>query len=44
MSLKMKIMTRAVKIRMGNGEKMETILAGYPRLSEKEKEVIVSLM
>ena len=44
MSLKLRIMARAVKIRMRNGEKLEAILAGYSKLTEEEKKMIVSLM
>ncbi len=40
MSLKMKIMLRAVRIRMGAGEDLETILAAYPRLTGEEKELL----
>ncbi len=38
MSLKMKIMLRAVKIRMEQGEELEAILASYPKLTEAEKQ------
>lgn len=37
MSLKLKIMMKAVKIRMEKGEELEAILASYPRLTEEEK-------
>jgi uncharacterized protein (DUF433 family) len=35
--LKMKIMVKAVNIRLAGGEEMETILASYPALTEEEK-------
>lgn len=40
MSLKMKIMLRAVEIRMKNGEEIEAILASYPKLTTTEKSEI----
>ncbi len=40
MSLKMKIMLRAVRIRMSAGEDLETILAAYLRLTGEEKELL----
>ena len=38
MSLKMRIMLRAVKIRISAGENIEDILSSYAKLSETEKE------
>lgn len=32
------IMTRVIKRRMMEGEKMEDVLVSYPRLTEEEKE------
>lgn len=40
MTLKLKIMCRAVRIRMENGETLEEILLSYPRLTAEEKRVI----
>lgn len=40
MTIKMKIMLRAVQIRLGGGEELETILGSYPKLSEEEKALI----
>lgn len=37
MTLKLKIMLRAVKLRLERGEDIETILASYPALKEDEK-------
>ena len=37
MSLKLKIMLKAVKIRMEKGEELEAILQSYPKLTEEEK-------
>lgn len=42
MTLKVKIMLKAVKIRMEQGENIEEILASYPRLSSAEKDEIRS--
>ena len=38
MSLKIKIMLRAVKIRMEKGEELEAVLQSYPKLTDPEKE------
>lgn len=40
MSLKIRIMVKAVKIRMDAGEGLEEILASYPKLTEGEKVAI----
>ncbi len=40
MSLKIKIMVKAVKIRMDHGENLEGILTSYPRLTAEEKATI----
>ncbi len=40
MSLKIRIMVKAVKIRMDRGESLEEILGSYPRLTEDEKATI----
>ena len=36
----LKIMIRAVKIRLERGEKLEAILDSYPKLSETEKVMV----
>lgn len=38
--LQMRIMTKAVKIRLGNGEALDAILESYTKLSAEEKEEI----
>ena len=40
MSPKMRIMVKAVKIRLGRGEELEDILSSYPKLTEEEKQTI----
>ncbi len=40
MSLKIKIMVKAVKIRMAGGEDLGAILESYPKLTHEEKEDI----
>ena len=40
MSLKLKIMIRAVKIRMHQGEMLAEIIGSYPNLTETEKKII----
>ena len=40
MTLKLRIMCKAVRIRMEEGEPLEEILLSYPRLTEEEKEQI----
>ena len=40
MNIKLRIMLRAVQIRMKNGEKPESILRSYPRLTDEEKEIL----
>ena len=40
MSIKLRVMCRAVKIRMANGEDLESILATYPKLTDEEKQII----
>lgn len=40
MSIKLRIMLRAMRLRMSAGETAEEILNSYPRLSEAEKEVL----
>ena len=40
MSAKIRIMVRVAKRRMAEGEDIETILAGWPKLSEEEKQEI----
>ena len=40
MSLKMRIMVRAVQTRLNNGEELEAVLASYPRLTNEERELI----
>lgn len=40
MNLKLKIMLKAVKIRMEKGEELEAILQSYPKLTEEEKEAL----
>lgn len=38
------IMVRVIKRRMAEGEKLEDILIGYPKLTEKEKEELKELI
>ena len=38
MTLKLRIMTRAVLTRMAHGEILDAILDSYPRLTEEEKQ------
>lgn len=38
MTAKLKIIARAIVIRMNNGEELEEILLSYPALSEHEKD------
>ena len=44
MSIKTKIMMRAVKIRTEAGEDLEAVLASYPRLSDSDKQLIREAM
>lgn len=41
---KLKIMINAVKIRIGNGEKLDKILASYPALTKEDKKAIKSAL
>lgn len=41
-SLKIKIMVKATKLRLGAGEKLENILNGWPALSKEDKNQIRS--
>lgn len=38
--LQLKIITKAVEIRMENDEKIDTILSSYPKLNDDEKNFI----
>ena len=40
MSAKIRIMVRVAKRRMAEGEDIETILAGWPKLTDEEKKEI----
>ena len=40
MTLRLKIMVRAVQIRLRAGEELADILMSYPKLSEEDKAVI----
>lgn len=40
MSAMIRVMVRVAKRRMADGEDIETILAGWPKLSEEEKQEI----
>lgn len=40
MSAKIRIMVRVAKRRMAEGEDIETILAGWPKLTDEEKQEI----
>ena len=39
-AIKLKIMVKAVRIRLANGEELEDILASYPALTEEDKQQI----
>ena len=41
MNLKLKIIYRAVKIRLNDGEVLEDILNSYTKLTENEKQIII---
>ncbi len=38
--IQLRILMRAIKIRMSRGEAIDDILASYPRLTDSEKSVI----
>lgn len=40
MDLKLKIIYRAVKIRLANGEELNSILASYTKLTQEEIKII----
>ena len=40
MTLRLKIMTNAVRIRVSHGEDLEAVLASYPRLTAEEQKQI----
>lgn len=40
MTAKLKILIAAARIRMGRGQTLEQILAGWPRLTQAEKNTI----
>lgn len=40
MSFKLKIMVKAVNIRLERGEELETVLASYPKLTAEELDQI----
>ena len=41
MTFKLKIMYRAIKIRLQNGELIEDIMLSYPKLSKSEKQILL---
>lgn len=42
MNVKLKIIARAINIRLGNGEDLDSILKSYPALTEEEKGELIS--
>ena len=40
LNVKLRIMLRAIRLRLERGEELDAILTSYPRLSESEKETL----